>query len=207
MKIIRSICINIISKGGISTLTTKKNNKTNKKTMLVKRNVYFSAIDESGEERLYSTNEVISEEDYLEMLFSDNEDDEDEDSKLAAAIAAAKGAGAGLGTAGLGAAGMYGAGKLGEVIRNKRLKANGLAAQEEAKSSLEALVGAGKTVKAAGSKEAGLVEKNLLKAGELLRGNKKIAAGVTTGLGVTGLATGYGVHKVKSHKKRKKSND
>jgi len=49
--------------------------------MLVKRNVYFSAIDESGEERLYSTNEVISEEDYLEMLFSDNEDDEDEDEK------------------------------------------------------------------------------------------------------------------------------
>ena len=42
--------------------------------MLIKRNVYFSAIDqETGEERLFSVNEVLDEETYLERLYSEEE--------------------------------------------------------------------------------------------------------------------------------------
>lgn len=44
--------------------------------MLIKRNVYFSAIDqETGEEKLFSVNEVLDEETYLEKLYSKKEDD------------------------------------------------------------------------------------------------------------------------------------
>lgn len=44
--------------------------------MLIKRNVYFSAIDqETGEERLFSVNEVLDEETYLERLYSEKKDD------------------------------------------------------------------------------------------------------------------------------------
>ena len=42
--------------------------------MFIKRNVYFSAIDqETGEERLFSVNEVLDEETYLERLYSEGE--------------------------------------------------------------------------------------------------------------------------------------
>lgn len=42
--------------------------------MLIKRNVYFSAIDqETGEERLFSVNEVLDEETYLERLYSEQQ--------------------------------------------------------------------------------------------------------------------------------------
>lgn len=42
--------------------------------MYIKRNVYFSAIDqETGEERLFSVNEVLDEETYLERLYSESE--------------------------------------------------------------------------------------------------------------------------------------
>lgn len=39
--------------------------------MLIVRDVYFSAYDENGEERLYSTTELISEEDYMEKLYAE----------------------------------------------------------------------------------------------------------------------------------------
>ena len=43
--------------------------------MLIKRNVYFSAIDqESGEERLFSTTELLTEDEYLERLYSETEE-------------------------------------------------------------------------------------------------------------------------------------
>lgn len=39
--------------------------------MLIKRNVYFSAVDqETGEERLFSVNEIMTEEEYLEKMYS-----------------------------------------------------------------------------------------------------------------------------------------
>lgn len=51
--------------------------------MLIVRDVYFSAYDENGEERLYSTTELISEKDYMEKLYAE----------AAAAEEAKKGAG------------------------------------------------------------------------------------------------------------------
>lgn len=39
--------------------------------MLIVRDVYFSAYDKNGEERLYSTTELISEEDYMEKLYAE----------------------------------------------------------------------------------------------------------------------------------------
>ena len=42
--------------------------------MLIKRNVYFSAIDqETGEERLFSVSEILTEDEYLERLYSETE--------------------------------------------------------------------------------------------------------------------------------------
>lgn len=47
--------------------------------MLIKRNVYFSAVDEeTGEERLFSVNEIMTEEEYLERLYSEKEDEQKE---------------------------------------------------------------------------------------------------------------------------------
>jgi hypothetical protein len=42
----------------------------NFKIMIIKRNVYFSAVDEYGDERLFSTTELMNEEDYIERLYS-----------------------------------------------------------------------------------------------------------------------------------------
>jgi hypothetical protein len=43
--------------------------------MLIKRNTYFSAIDqETGEERLFSVNEILDEETYLERLYSETKE-------------------------------------------------------------------------------------------------------------------------------------
>ena len=39
--------------------------------MLIVRDVYFSAYDENGEEKLYSTTELISEKDYMEKLYAE----------------------------------------------------------------------------------------------------------------------------------------
>jgi hypothetical protein len=45
----------------------------NFKIMIIKRNVYFSAVDEYGDERLFSTTELMNEEDYIERLYGDIE--------------------------------------------------------------------------------------------------------------------------------------
>ena len=39
--------------------------------MLIKRNVYFSAVDENGEEKLFSVTEIMTEEEYLEKMYSE----------------------------------------------------------------------------------------------------------------------------------------
>jgi hypothetical protein len=42
--------------------------------MLIKRNVYFSAVDqETGEERLFSVNEIMTEDEYLERMYSEEQ--------------------------------------------------------------------------------------------------------------------------------------
>lgn len=60
--------------------------------MLIKRNVYFSAVDqETGEEKLFSVNEILTENEYLERVFSDKPEEKKSKStkKGLAAIAAA----------------------------------------------------------------------------------------------------------------------
>lgn len=41
--------------------------------MYIRRKVFSTYIDENGEEKLFSTTEIMSEESYLEKLYSDNE--------------------------------------------------------------------------------------------------------------------------------------
>ena len=68
--------------------------------MYIKRNVYFSAIDqETGEEKLFCVNEVLDEDTYLERLYSEGEE-EKKSSGLKTAGKAALICGAGVGIAG-----------------------------------------------------------------------------------------------------------
>lgn len=87
--------------------------------MYIKRNVYFSAIDqESGEEKLFSVNEVLSEDEYLERMYAEAEEEKKSKAKTAAKVAG----GVAGGTAVVGGA-AYGGEKLlnkaGEKIVNK----------------------------------------------------------------------------------------
>ena len=68
--------------------------------MYIKRNVYFSAIDqETGEEKLFCVNEVLDEATYLERLYSEGEDEKKSIGLKTAGKAALIG-GAGVGIAG-----------------------------------------------------------------------------------------------------------
>ena len=85
--------------------------------MLIKKNVYFSAVDEeTGEEKLFSVNEIMTEEEYLERMYS-AAGEGNTGRKVGKAVAA--------GTAGLAATGaaVYGAekgiNKLGDVVVKK----------------------------------------------------------------------------------------
>lgn len=69
--------------------------------MYIKRNVYFSAVDqETGEEKLFCVNEVLDEETYLERLYSEGEEEKKKSSGLKTAGKAALIGGAGVGIAG-----------------------------------------------------------------------------------------------------------
>lgn len=68
--------------------------------MYIKRNVYFSAVDqETGEEKLFCVNEVLDEDTYLERLYSEGEDEKKSNGLKTAGKAALIG-GAGVGIAG-----------------------------------------------------------------------------------------------------------
>ena len=79
--------------------------------MYIRRKVFSVCLDENGEERLFSTNEVISEESYLKMFAEKEEKKGMSKGKKRALIAA----GAVAGTA----AGLYGANKLGHHMLKK----------------------------------------------------------------------------------------
>lgn len=49
--------------------------------MYIRRKAFSVAIDENGEEKLFSTTEIMSEESYLERLYSEKEDDDKKESK------------------------------------------------------------------------------------------------------------------------------
>ena len=102
--------------------------------MYIRRKVFSVALDESGEERYFSTNEIINEEDYLdevmysdydeddyldEYMYSDEEEDEKPKKKLSKGAKIAIGVGGG--TAALGG-GIYGAKKLGRHMQDKAVE-------------------------------------------------------------------------------------
>ena len=66
--------------------------------MYIKRNVYFSAVDqETGEEKLFCVNEVLDEDTYLERLYSEGEDEKESNGlKTAGKAALIGGAGVAL---------------------------------------------------------------------------------------------------------------
>ena len=152
--------------------------------MYIRRKVFSVAIDENGEEKLFSTTEIMSEESYLEKAYAEAEAEKKSSTGKKVAIGA--GATAGVGAAGVG--GIYGAGKLGEKIRKNRILANRAEVKEaqsvidslkndealmKMKQGKESLSKAQEALKNAGTKKAGAVEKNLIKVGNLLKKVKK----------------------------------
>lgn len=149
--------------------------------MYIRRKVFSVAIDENGEEKLFSTTEIMSEESYLEKAYAEAEAEKKSSTGKKVAI----GAGA---TAAAGAGGIYGAGKLGEKIRKNRILANRAEVKEaqsvidslkndealmKMKQGKESLSKAQEALKNAGTKKAGAVEKNLIKVGNLLKKVKR----------------------------------
>ena len=84
--------------------------------MYIRRKVFSVALDESGEERYFSTNEIINEEAYLdELMYSDDDDSKKMSTGKKAALGTA-------GAAGLAGAGIYGAYKYGGSQLSKAAK-------------------------------------------------------------------------------------
>ena len=103
--------------------------------MYIRRKVFSVAIDENGEEKLFSTTEIMSEDSYIEKVYAEAEEAEKK-SSVGKKVAIGAGATAGVGAAGVG--GIYGAGKLGEKIRKNRILAN-RAEVKEAQSVIDSL--------------------------------------------------------------------
>ena len=61
--------------------------------MLVKRNVYFSAVDEIGEEKLFSVTEIIDEKEYLERMYSKKEEEKPKKKNLIGNMSSGRGNG------------------------------------------------------------------------------------------------------------------
>jgi len=199
--------------------------------MLIKRNVYFSAYDEDGEERLYSTTEVMDELDYLENLYSDSDND-NVDSLKAAGIggAAAAGVGAGtyFGTKGVAAKAAKRAALQDKIEREllsgnpdtiKNLEARlgrvkgtnpilGGAKRQRIIKELKQQIAAGKEVptevleKGLNKIKAGKIRGGIEAVASKLHGAGKVGKGLTAaGTVAAGTAIGYGVHKLKNRNK------
>ena len=104
--------------------------------MYIRRKVFSVAIDAAtGEEKLFSVNEVMNAETY-QKTFAKKEEEEEEKKSRKVANGAAKGAAATAGAAGVGAVGVYGAKKLTDrglrkAIENKRALEEGKVAFKE----------------------------------------------------------------------------
>ena len=175
--------------------------------MYIRRKVFSVAYDEvTGEEKLFSTTEILSEDAYMEKLYAEVEEEEKKNRIKGSAI----GTGAATAIVGTGAAGAYGIDRAGQYLRRKRVEAN-LGKYNDAKSVVDSLkkdtklielpIGrenlkkAEERLKNIDYKKAGSIEKKLLKAGKFLRKNKKIAGGVALGTVATGAATGAAIGK------------
>jgi hypothetical protein len=202
--------------------------------MYIRRKVFSVAVDQAtGEEKLFSVNEVISEESYQRM-FAEAEEEEPKKSHRVAK-GAATGAAATVGAAGVGAAGVYGAGKISNRLAGRRIKRaveekNAIMKEAAEKASAEAKKYAGdrmrgvradrvhnavntginrsKNVKIA---DAGKIEKGLAalqrggaSATKWVKSNPKLAASIAAGTLATGAAIGAGTGALTGKKKSEK---
>ena len=87
--------------------------------MYIRRKVFSVALDENGEERYFSTNEIINEEDYLDEVMYSEEEEPKKKSHLGRNIALGT-----AGTAALAGGGIYGAHKYGDSQIAKAGKIN-----------------------------------------------------------------------------------
>ena len=171
--------------------------------MYIRRKVFSVALDENGEERYFSTNEIINEEDYLdevmysdydeddyldEYMYSDEEEGEKPKKKLSKGEKAAIYTGAGLTAAG---GGIYGAKKLGRHMQDKAIEKVGGRKQN---LNLGQNAGARRTYKVGGAlaKPAEWIEEGF-KATK--GGAKKAGEGIKRGVKKAGEATKRGVEK------------
>ena len=82
--------------------------------MYIRRKVFSVALDEGGEERYFSTNEIINEEAYLDELMYSAKKKEETKGNLGKKVALGA-----AGTAGVGLAGIYGADAIGKAMVKK----------------------------------------------------------------------------------------
>ena len=152
--------------------------------MYIRRKVFSVGIDEYGEEKLFSVNEVISEEEYCQRIFAEAEDEEEKKRKsrrVRIAKGAAKGAAATAGVAGVGAAGVYGAnkfaGKAADFLKNRGMN----------KLNIE--------------KGLAALQRGGASATKWVKANPKLAAGIAAGTIATGAAVGAGTAALTGRKK------
>lgn len=180
--------------------------------MYIRRKVYSVAYDEvTGEEKLFSTTEIMDEDSYIERLYAEAEEEEERPRK-SRVKGAAIGAGIGLGAAGAGAGAGYLAGKYGERAARhlgdkRRDKESKILNELNGKSGEEYTKLKNKADKLANE---GKIEKALKYAGEKGRqatewvgksGKNKLIAGAA-GLATVGAGAGAGALIGKKSKKK-----
>ena len=155
--------------------------------MYIRRKVFSVALDEYGEERYFSTNEIMGEEDYLdEVMYSD-----DEKSHLGRNIAIGTGA-----AAALGGGGIYAAKKIGKKMVEKN-SAGQVGADVKKYERGQALQKPADWIvkKVKGGKA--LIVNKYTGAKQWVSAHKLAAAGIAVGTIAAGAGAAYGIKKYK----------
>jgi len=163
--------------------------------MYIRRKVFSVAYDEvTGEEKLFSTTEILSEDAYMEKLYAEVEEEEKKNRIKGSAI----GAGVAATGVGVGAAGAYGLKKGGEYfgkVANKRSdKIVRKVMQEADLKKKDALRG---SLKRSQNLEKGLaaIQKGGASATRWVKSNPKLAASIAAAGVAAGAATGAAIGK------------
>lgn len=198
--------------------------------MYIRRKVFSVVVDETtGEQKLFSTNEIMDEEAYLQKIYAEAEEEETSSKKAnAKEIAKEAGKGAAVGASGAGAilGGMALGGKVAKNMgrgrelaaakaRRKVIQEGNTLAQKElqkwggravgreqaAKIMRNAAATAKNTIKAA---DAGKAEKAMASASKFVKNNKAGAAAVIAAAALTAGAANAGA---KAYKRAKANKD
>lgn len=190
--------------------------------MYIRRKVFSVALDENGEERYFSTNEIINEEDYLdEVLYSEKKEKEKKSHR---------GRNIALGTAGtaaLAGGGIYAADRIGKNIENKNLAkwaetnpnnekvleelekkiAKGRKLRKPAETIVDSSKYVGEKAKGASKSAKDWIVNNAKRGDAWVKAHPYKAAGAAAvGVGLTGAGI-YGAKKLKERKAKKDSED